>query len=361
MSLLAMPGEARALRAGNRALGEDKPHEALKHAEALIAAYPRSVRAACLKALALHELDRSKEALETLAHAEILDPANHTPLLLQAVVRHDLGEWEWAGRAIGAARQLTHDANFIVAGMERLVLARSGERTPPPASMSDCPSIYNGFVGPRVLLYLEECVLAARDRLRLKECRWARPSEDTVGPVVPRSLKNRIAFATLRLPTLLAYRACRRPTMPLAAEEAYLRGDLAAARAIVTEHRAFKRDPYLRECAALLSMDLEEFQTCLNLLPPRADTPDPQAEYVRGYASLHLGKWQQAEEAFRDAVSQPLGWYFLGLSQAARGNARNAVRAFTREHRRNDLGVAERVFIARKTLESEDAPSGGAR
>lgn len=351
MNVLTMLGEARALRAGNRALGEDKPNEALKHAEALLGAYPRSVRAACLKALALHDLDRSKEALDTLTHAEIFDHTNHTPLLLQAVVRHDLGDWEWAGRAIGAAKLLTHDANFIVAGMERLILARSGERTAPPETMSACPSIYNGFVGPRVLLYLEEQVLGACDTLHQKQCRWARPSEDVIGPVQPRSWRTQLAFASLRLPTLLAYRLCRRPTLPFAAEEAYLRGDCAAARTIVTESRAYRRSDYLRECAALLSMDLEEFQTCLNLLPPRAEAPDAQTEYVRGYACFHLSKWQQAEEAFHDAVSQPLGYYFLGLSQAARGNAREALRAFTREHRRNDLGMAERVLIARKTLE----------
>ena len=101
--------------------------------------------------------------------------------------------------------------------------------------------------------------------------------------------------------------------------------------------------------------DLEDWQSCLNLLPPRAEQPDPSIEYARGYCSLHMGKWPPAEEAFALAASQPLGWYYLGLCRAARGKPREAVRAFEREFRRNDLGLAERIHIACAALQGARA------
>ncbi|HAK95603.1 MAG TPA: hypothetical protein DCM87_11505 [Planctomycetes bacterium] len=338
--------ETGALRAGHRALCEGAPERALSCAEALVLARPKSIRGACLKALALHDLDRSDEAIRALDQAAALDSSHHLPPLLQAVIRHDLGQWEAAARAIAALKPLTDDADFVATGMERLILARTGERPPDWSAFGACPSMYNGFVGPRVLLYVEEQVLARRESLDLRRCRWARPAEDAIGPPRPRSWRTGLAFAALRIPVLVLYRLLGRPVMPFRAEEAYLRGDLAAARAIVTADRAYKRSEHLRECAAFLSMDLEDWQACLNLLPPRAEPPDPSIEYARGCCSLHMGKWPPAEDAFAHATSQPLGWYYLGLCRAARDKPREAVRAFEREFRRNDLDLAERIHIA---------------
>ncbi|HNR99497.1 MAG TPA: hypothetical protein PKX48_06035 [Planctomycetota bacterium] len=346
---------AGALRAGHRALDEGDPQQALECAEALLGVRPKSIRAAGLKALALHGLDRSEEALEVLEAGAALDPSHHLPPLLQAVVRHDLGRWEAAARAIAALKPLTDEADFAAAGLERLILARTGERAPDWKAFGSCPSMYNRFVAPRVLLYVEEQVLARRETLDLKRCRWARPAEDAIGPPQARSWRTDLGFAALRLPVLVVYRLLGRAVMPFRAEEAYLRGDLAAARAAVTADRAYKHSERLRECAAFLSMDLEDWQACRKLLPPPAEPPDPVIEHARGRCSLHLGKWAAAEEAFARATSQPLGWYYLGLCRAAGGNPLSAIRAFEREFSRNDLGLAERIHAA--CLALRDAPA----
>jgi tetratricopeptide (TPR) repeat protein len=304
-----------------------------------------------LKALALHELDRSHEALDLLRNVGDAPPEDHVLLLVQALLWFDLGDLEQAARAIGNARLLTHRENFVVRGMERLILSGTGEEGGGLREFATCPSMYNEFVGPRLLLVLEEQVIRHRDSLDLARTRWAKLLEEPP-PARPRSWRTHLPFLLLRVPILVLQSVLGRPILPLKVEAAYLRGDAREARRVLLEETppAVAQKEHVRDWLALLSMDLEEYAEALRHLPPRGKEPDSMREFVRGYCQLHLGKWRKAERAFADAAAQPGAWYYRGLCHVALGDRAGARRAFTREIRRDDIGVAERILIAGRTL-----------
>ncbi len=340
---------SRILRAGQRALRQGRFEEAVRRADELLRLKGSRVKALLLKALALHDLGQSEEALAVLRETGEVASNHHVPLLFQALLWYDLENWEEAMRAIGGARLLSDRDNFVVAGAERLILARNGSDEAPVRNFANCPSTYNEFVGPRILLLLEEKISERRDTLDLPATRWAKLLEDRPEPRPP-SWRTRLPFLALRVPVLLLYGLFRRPTMPFRAEAAYLRGDVAEARRILIAAAHGAPTEHIAEALALLSLDMEEFSQCLNYLPPRGKEADPMREFVCGYANFHLRKWRKAERAFTDAAPQSMAHYFRGLCLVALGNRVEARQAFTREIYRDDLGIAERILIAGRVL-----------
>ena len=340
------------LKAGHCALREDRADDALNHAEAILKQKPGWVKALLLKALALHALDRSDQALQSLSEAEEGAARSHVPFLFQALVWYDLGDWERAARAIGAARLLSHTDDFVTTGLERLIHVKLGEQDVTLAPFAESPGVYNEFVGPRLLYLLEDQIIARRATLPLPRTRWAK-LENELPPSQPRSVRTIVPFVCLRVPVLLLQRIFGRSSMPFSAEEAYLRGDIESARRTLAQLTGLSRarKTEVDECSALLSMDLGDLAECLRLLPPRGKEPDPMREFARGYCLFHTEKWRKAERCFADAGSQPISFYFRGLCHVALEHRIAAQHAFTREIRRDDMGIAERITVAGQVLQ----------
>ena len=341
------------LKTAHKALGAGKYEEAAALADKLISQGFKPPKPLFIKALALHELERSTEARALLEEASGIEPRNHFSFLLAALVAYDLGDFDEAARSVENARRLSHQDNFVVSGLRRLIDFKRGGETERLSEFHTCPSVYNELVGPRLLLVLEEAVLKSRDSLDTAKAKWARLEEEKPSPT-PRSLRTLIPFVLLRVPVLIIQRLFGRPTMPLQAEEAYLRGDLDEVSRILREEEKNarkKRKTFFRESRALICLNREEFRECLNLLPTREKEPDPFVEFVRGYCLLHTGRWKRAARAFEDAADQPLAHYFRGLCLAAAGKSSEARRAFTLEIRRNDIAIAERILLAGRLLE----------
>ena len=342
----------RLLKQGYRAVVGGNPKAALECAEKVLSRQPNCRRACCLKALALHELDRSEEALEVLKpFVENASDSGHLPYFLKAVIELDRGRLQQAADSAGAARLLTHPDNPASAGLVRLTAALQGKDLGLLSEFADSPALYNEFVAPRLLLVLEEQIAARFEPEELKNTYWARYGEDA-SRTDSAGIGDTLGFWIFRFPVLLLCRILGKPTMPLSAEAAYMRGDVQTALQIVSRLPATGRTAERRShYVALLSFESDQWQECLSALSPEAEKQDPFFRFMRGYCYLRLGKWQKARSVLEELKDlEPAVWYFLGLALLRLGEKNAARRAFTRCFYADDLEAAGRIIIAGRIL-----------
>lgn len=341
------------LKTGYGLLAAGDAASVVAQAERLVQARPDHVRGYFLLALGQHELDRSDQALATLRRTESLTES-FLPLFLQSVIHYDLDQWHKAARTIGTARLLAHKDNFIVSGMERLILFKNNIDGVTLTPFMASPAIYNRFVGPRLLVYLASEIHKQREDLNLPETLWAKMTFEA--PVFqPRTLKTLLPFLAFRLPFLLVLKILGRPTMPLAAEEAYLRCDLKRAKAILKGQGQSlpKNKPWpalLMEALAMLSLDMAEYRDCLKYLPEGAGNDDPASQFIKGFCHFHLDRFKESLKSFDRALAHPMAFFFKGLCHIASGDGRSARRAFSREIHRADINMAERILMGGQLL-----------
>ncbi len=341
------------LHKGYRHLHQSDFGEAIRRADELITARPDDPKAYFLKALALHEQGTSTEALTILNESEALD-RGHFPLFLEAIIQYDTGKWERAARAIGGARQFSHQDNYIAAGMERLILIRENpaDRERLLKRFSGCPSIYNSFVGPRLLCVLEEEIAGRSASLDLQKTSWGM-NDSEPRPLRKQSLYTDLCFYCFRLPVLFFKRLLRRHPLPLAAEKAYLRGDLEEARRVLQNEQpktGTKREKAVREAIAFLSLELRDFRTCSTMIDDADTAEDPDAAFMKGFSLFHLGRYKQALKILTAAEGHPETFYFRGLCNLRLEQPSPARKEFTRYLRQSDLACADRIYRAGETL-----------
>ena len=332
-----------------RLLRSDRPGEAAKAFDDVLAIFPRHARTYLQRAVALAAAGRVGEAVRSARRAAELAPANHAPLVFLGRIQFDAGHFEEARKAFSAAARID-PKNRLVQGYCGLALVAAG-RVEEGAELLRAHLLY-GYEGleARLLTVAEGCLRDHRGK--------ARSLEDQLTPDEggreegPAGFGLRLASA-VRLAMLwpLARLRGRAAVWRLRMQEAMSVREWETAISALEEAERAGADP--EDVAFALGVAYLEARKPrlavgqFSRLPEEA-VQDPEVALLVGAALFDAEHYEEAREPLGRAAEHFrrdfLPAYFRGLCDIAVGQPKSAGKWFVEAVERLNPHIAEKRF-----------------
>jgi tetratricopeptide (TPR) repeat protein len=330
-----------------RLLRAEKPGEAVKSFDEVLAIFPKHARAHAQRALALAAAGHVGQAVNAARRAAELDPGNHAPLLFLGRIHFDAGNFEEARKAFSAALRLDPDNRMVKAylGLTQVAQGRLAEGA--EGLKEHLAYGYEGLEA-RLITLAEQYLWQRRDQARPLEQQLT--AEEGGGEEPPAGLGLKVASLVRRalLWPLARVRGRAALQLMLAHEAASLRDHEAAIRHLREAEKLGAKPERFALALGEAYLDAGNPAAAAEQLArlPERTRKQPGVALVFGAALFDAGRYDEAREYIAIAAERfsrdfapP---YYRGLCEMALGNPKAALPWFLKTAGRLNPQIAQK-------------------